>query len=236
MALATLRGAGLFGFALLVAFCIVAATWSAVAIPQDSRILIWVVGLALLPFVNAVFDWFSYGLTIRLLTAGHRRRGLWPLALGVVDAGVALVLFFLLSLALMGILGLVNALRAAPLVDLRALLDGVAARPEDHLWVVAMVASTLLPTFLHLCLAFFSLAGWFPDRVWTRWVDALGAEDDGHAPLGATVGLLGLSLLWVALITAPIGGALWALWTHGGALREGYVDALGTVALWLGVL
>lgn len=234
--LSTRRGIGLFGYALFVACGIAASAWAATVSPQDSTALIWIVGLTLLPLVNAVFDWLSYGLTMWLLTTGHRRRGPWPLLLGIADAGAALVLFILLSLALMGILGLVNALRAAPLVDLRALLDGIAARPEDHLWVVAMVASTLLPTFLHLCLAFLSLAGWFPDRLWTRWVDALGAEDDGHAPLGATVGLLGLSLFWVALITAPIGGAVWALWTHGGTLREGYVHVLSNVGGWIGIL
>jgi len=113
--------------------------------------------IAVLPLVNAWFDWLSYGLTL-----GSWARGIdgpaWRLIFGQLDIVAAAVLFFALSFVLIGTLALIEAWRVDPLLDPRALLDGIRdGNLADNAWVIAMVASTLVPTLVHLAIGFFSL-------------------------------------------------------------------------------
>ncbi|WP_133840797.1 hypothetical protein [Pelagimonas phthalicica] len=186
--------------------------------------------LGLLPCLNAFFDWLSYGMTIFLLQKGQAKRGVWPFLCGVADVVAAGVIFAALAASLVAILAQINLWRGDILVDVRAILD----QPGEHLWVIAMIASTLVPTLVHLGLALFSLITWVPVPFWQGGVDRLLDQEDtmggwwAAARLsGALVGVYGGFLL--------LGGAvLWALWQLGAVIVSGYVGWLHVLLDWIG--
>lgn len=197
---------------------------------HELEILPVLFALGLLPCLNAFFDWLSYGMTIFLLQKGQAKRGVWPLLCGVADVVAAGVIFAALAASLVAILAQINLWRGDILVDVRAILD----QPGEHLWVVAMIASTLVPTLVHLGLALFSLITWVPVPFWQRGVDRLLDQEDtmggwwAAARLsGALVGVYGGFLL--------LGGAvLWALWQFGAVIVSGYVGWLHVLLDWIG--
>jgi hypothetical protein len=145
-----------------------------VGFPSDNPLWasIWLL-LGLLPLLNAIFDWLSYGLTIWLIREGNRRKGLWTLGFWLVDAASAAFLFFALSLTLTCAIGWTNAALAAPILDLHALFTGLTD-PDTrgaHFWVAGMIFSTLVPTVVHLIIVALSAITWVPPRLRT-WCEA----------------------------------------------------------------
>ena len=116
------------------------------------------IGLVLLPLVNAPFDWASIGLTRWLLrknlaTQSARLRLLYS----AVDFFGAMALLVVLSVAaIIAIEGFNAAGRAggmtAPMVDLPTILGDIRADPYagKHFWIYFALFSTLIPTVLHL--------------------------------------------------------------------------------------
>ncbi|MCE8508588.1 hypothetical protein KBY28_09020 [Ruegeria pomeroyi] len=221
---------------MFVCFFLLSAFAAAVLVPADSQLVPWILGLALLPMINLLFDWLSYGITIWLISRGHRKGGVYPLLSAGADLAAAAVLFGLLSAAILITLGMVNGMRAEPLVDLSALLAGLYAEPQDHLWVIAMVGSTLVPTFLHLCLAFLSLVTWARAGVWDALVRQLDKQKPLEHQIGASFGLTAILFLYIAVPPALIVAAGWSIWHYGGGLREAYVGGLINLADWMGYL
>ena len=115
-----------------------------------------IVFLALLPLLNAVFDFFSIGLTRFLLRRGAVSAGSGALGWALGDLASALVFFALLGLALVTMIQWLNGLGAAPLLDLGALFADIRADPGAYWWLYVTLFSTLLPTLLHFVLASFS--------------------------------------------------------------------------------
>ena len=123
--------------------------------------------LALLPLVNAVFDWLSLGLTRTLLrlaqvqlTAGHPLRAS---LFGLVDLVVALGFLVALALTATALLQTTNLLLPASATgagfDLHTTFAAFC-RPGiawEYGWVYVTLFSTLIPTVLHLSLAVFAL-------------------------------------------------------------------------------
>jgi hypothetical protein len=219
------RGGGAYAVFTLGAVALAGA--AAVVTTADSPATIWLLALALLPLINAPFDWASYGATMWLLSRGHRRGGWAPLASGLADAALAfLVIFPLLSLALVTALGLVDRLRDDALIDLGALLAGLQHAPGETWWIVAMVGSTLLPTLLHLGLAFVSLCTWLRATPWNALVRWLDHSASTAAQLAASLGLTLIAVLYVVLPVALIVATGWVIWAHGGVVREVYAQTL----------
>ena len=121
----------------------------------------WLLFLGLLPLINAPLDWLSLGVSRGLLgaIANGSHRGVIALAWALADLLLALAFLVLVAAATVGILALANRLAIAgggvTLVDLDALLAGIAAHPADPrwYWVYFMLLTTLVPTLIHLAAA-----------------------------------------------------------------------------------
>ncbi|MDA7426541.1 hypothetical protein [Thalassococcus lentus] len=220
-------GARRLSFYLLASFL----TGSFIAIGStDAQALLWAIALVLLPSINAFFDWLSYGWTIFLLRWGRSHKKVWPFLAGLADIAVAAVIFALLATTLVIVFAQINLLRGEVLVDVQAILDD----PGAHVWVVAMVASTLLPTLVHLGLAALSVITWVPLPFWGGLVARLDPEQSAVlSNLSAAALALSLMVLYTLPIVA-IGGVLWLLWQHSGWVLDGYLWWLQLVLDWMG--
>ena len=231
---ATAAGArrGLAGYLVFTAALFAAAFTAALIAPADTPAPVWIVGLAVLPLVNAVFDWLSYGATMWLLGRAHRKGGGWRLAAGLADLGLAVILMGLLSAALVTVLALIDRLRADTLIDVSVLLTGLRAAPGESWWLIAMVASTLVPTLAHLGLALLSGTTWVRAELWNRLLDQLDKQHNVFTQFFGSLGFLLLAAAYLLVPAALLGGVIWLIHAHGGILIDGYVGVLlryGTV-------
>lgn len=112
-------------------------------------------------------------------------------------------------------IGAVDLWREVPLVGVGALLAGLRDDPGGTWWVVAMVASTLLPTFLHLCLAFVSAVTWFRAGLWNALLARFDPAQGVEVPLVAKLGFAALFIAYLVIPVVLIAGAGWAVWAHG---------------------
>ena len=150
--------------------------------------------LALLPLVNAVFDWLSLGLTRTLLrlvqgqrAANHPLRArLFALA-ALVDLVVALGFMVALALSATALLQTMNLLLPASATgagfDLHTIFMAFC-RPGiawEYGWIYVTLFSTLIPTVVHLSLAVFALllhGGSAAGR--ERWIELLKNNFNGR--------------------------------------------------------
>ncbi|MEP3846517.1 MAG: hypothetical protein ABJM43_14380 [Paracoccaceae bacterium] len=229
---------GLTAYLLLSCSAIYVGLTSATNLPKADSTAFFIVSLILLPAINVMFDWVSYGITMSLLRKGHTKRGIWPLVLGVVDFAAAIAMFFALSLTLCMLIYLINAYRPTPLnayrptplIDLRLLLAGIKHAPGDHLWVIAMIGSTLLPTLLHVGIAVLSILTWFPAKLWDRMVEGLDTTSGTlQVPLLSSVGLTVVLAVYAILPALAFYGIGWVIWNFGAELRIWYVDQIAYI-------
>lgn len=143
--------------------------------------------LGLIPVLNAIFDFASVGLTRYMLRCGYARFGWRTLAFSLADLLLALSLFVVLVLTMIGGAIFLNMALGAEIIPLDADLveaclgplntsppPGLIAAPQPgsctgslsrdilenparYSWLLITFGSTLLPTLLHLCLALFAL-------------------------------------------------------------------------------
>ncbi|MEL7169799.1 MAG: hypothetical protein AAGN64_10680, partial [Bacteroidota bacterium] len=119
--------------------------------------------MIIIPFVNGVVDWVSWAVS-RLL-GGHllKKPGrVRSIVHAAIDFGLAIVLLGVLIWVLVGSLAIGNRLARIQvghdLVDISRLLDLVESDPlGGGFWVTVMLFSTLIPTVLHLAVAFYGL-------------------------------------------------------------------------------
>lgn len=118
--------------------------------------------LGVLPLVNGLFDFVSYGTTLSLLRWGtHRRRRIIVSAL--LDLAAALAIFLVLGCTLIAVVHWMNETAQVEFFPLPDLFAAVASgNIGSYWWVYAMVFSTILPTSLHFLHAFFSTLLLFP--------------------------------------------------------------------------
>jgi hypothetical protein len=238
----TYRARGGYGYALFTALLVLAL----VSTPTDIRnsgedtrgTSIWLF-LGLLPLMNALFDWLSYGLTIWLIRMGHRKKGLWTLVYGLVDAVSAVLLFFALSLTLTCVIGWTNAALEVPVLDLHALFRSLSdpSTRFEHFWVAGMIFSTLVPTVVHLVIVALSAITWAPPRL-RAWCEAgIGLRDvSGQAFTLSALVVSALYAVYALLLT-------WGLFKLAGAAMVGlsaaipwYLRLVETVATALGAM
>ena len=159
-----------------------------------------------------------------------------PFFFGLVDLALAGVNFFALSVALLAAIATINGLRIEPLIDLPVLLAELRHHPERHLWIVAMVASTLLPTFLHLAAGCLSVTAIVPVAGWNWFIERLDRRTDMLGTAICSGCLSAMALLYVLLPLGLLSAVTVAIWTYGGPVRDWYLEELISVAQWAGLL
>jgi len=117
--------------------------------------------LVVLPLVNAQFDFLSMTATRFFLRRGVNSDWRGQIGWGLADLGVGIVCFLAMCLTAIAVVMGLNAIAPEPLLDLSA----VFREPDSHRWLFFTFLTTLLPTFLHLCLFVFSLATAWPHRL-----------------------------------------------------------------------
>ncbi|MBT0956262.1 hypothetical protein IV417_02590 [Alphaproteobacteria bacterium KMM 3653] len=233
----TQKRVGLLGYFLLLTFSLACTMLAAISLrPEAAEATVLVLGLALLPFINAVFDWFSYGLTIWLLRRGYQRGGFTPWLCAMVDAIAAAIIFFTLSLSICAAFALINANRAEDLVNVAALLTTVKETPSEAAWAIAMVASTLVPTLLHIAVAILAAVTWFPEKFWTWQTERLDGSRSGQVAIPVSLALTASLFVYAAIPVAALYGVGKAIWSHGGAARVWYVETLESTLRVMGLL
>lgn len=112
--------------------------------------------LAILPIANALADFASIGLTRLLLARSVRDDDGWPWE-WIVDALAAVLVLLALGSGVIWFGSSITLSPWVPLIDIRGLLEGIAAAPGEHIWLYAALFSTLAPTIAHLTLGSFGL-------------------------------------------------------------------------------
>ncbi len=187
--------------------------------------------LGVLPFINGLFDWVSYGVTFGFLKRGMAKGGAWPFLFGILDLAFALMAFFALGLALGGSILALNWLAGAEIFSLAALIDGIRNTPEAYGWVYLMLFSTLLPTVLHFCLALVSCQAWLAHVPRLRTLTERCIDTAQNSTLSALGAALLVGGLWVLIPWLAVGaGALllhfgWDMLTGVGGAYLAFFEA-----------
>ena len=170
----------------------------------------------LLPLFNALFDFACAGLTRYLLRMGlDQKRATWW---AVLDGLSGIAIFFALGCALIAFITCVIPADGVPLLDLAQLFANLRSAPDDYIWLMIKLFSTLLPTLLHLSLAALTLALQYPTW-WRNFVTDL-LKQDAHSRQTAL--LSGVCIC--AMITVALSILIWIFafaitHDHGVTLR-----------------
>ncbi|MEM1151179.1 MAG: hypothetical protein AAGI03_11585 [Pseudomonadota bacterium] len=114
--------------------------------------------LLALPLINGLFDWFSIGLTRKLLRDGLVKGGVWPFVNAALDMVAAIALLFtLLLVSLAYIYGLNIAAFLAgspPVFDVAGTLELLRADAGNPSlwWIYITVFTTFIPSLVNLSL------------------------------------------------------------------------------------
>jgi hypothetical protein len=233
-------GRGLPAYGLLVAGLTAIVTLVLILAPRldtppETRILIF--AFALLPVVNALFDYLSYGLTLTLMAKGrHGRRGLSGriLLFGLGDALAAVAILIGLGLALTLLVAFIDHASGVPLFDLPQVFADLRD-PEArgaYAWLVLACLTTLVPTLVHLCIAALSASAWFP----AGWREAVARRVEGaHGPVGRLWGTALAAVAGTGCLVLFLGAPLAALGFLSGRFADAVpltLEGLGLGVLW----
>lgn len=185
-----------------------------------------------LPLVNAVLDVVSYGTT--LITARMGMARVWhPFLWGLIDAVLAVFYLFVLGAVLVSVIAALNHVTGVEFFSLGQILAEIGD-VKTYWWLWLMAFSTLIPTFVHLCIACFSLQPCAGRRYRTRliyWIE--NHENTVYGPLAS----LGLAGLWAVSIVVPLGvlGLLgWGVYVAGADQFLGaYIQWLTDLVVWI---
>ena len=204
--------------------------WSVIFIflPLDNTLnefLGLIIFLGILPFFNAIFDAFSYAITLTLMRLGFVIKK--PLLFWFFDMVAALGLFLLLGGVLIFVLSVLNFFQGALVFDLQSIFKGIKETPNDYWWLYAMLFSTALPTTAHGILALFAIQKWLPLFFRLKIVSWIDKRHEG--PLLAALAPLALSIIWITPFVVVIGIVYFAWPFVGQGLKLiawGYFDVL----------
>ena len=192
--------------------------------------------LVVLPFLNALWDWVSWGISRWLGTKIVRRRSVIRIAgHAVIDAVAALLLLVGLTVTLVIVIEGINVLgqtfaNVAPL-GLDEFLVKAAADPwgPNGLWVTCMLLSTLLPTMTHFLMVIASPLALLPPRRFRHWLADRLAGDPAAHELSEVAWYF--ALFWPVagvILVAMFAGVLWVI----AEAKEPVSDMLYELALW----
>lgn len=226
--------AGVVAFAGAFGYAIVGA--GAVGVVNDRAFVILVASIiiflyALLPLLNAVLDWLSWAVTRRLLraaatkTKADRWAPLWLAAELLIDLLFALVCLVVLAALLALAFESRNQFGSGVPWDWRNIAEAAARAPfTEGILVTGMLATTFVPTLLHLGFGFYGLhLAFAPDQSGIRALLRRGNLSVGEANwaarqmmrvrfnvIYAIPGALAVLLVFFALFYYPV------LWIFGG--------------------
>jgi hypothetical protein len=190
--------------------------------------------LALLPLVNACFDFVSIGTTRWLVRVGTVRRRL-ALVLALGDVVAAAVFFTALGCTLIAAVHGLNQLAHPDLLDLQGLFDGVRAAPGQYWWLYATIFTTLVPTFLHIAVAGASAIAWLP-QAWKRPLlrHVEGATEWARHRWIATLALAAIATLAILVPLFLAAGGAMLLYHFHPEIGGGYLRVFEGFARWIG--
>lgn len=221
---APFAGAGAFAVAGTVA-AIAMGVFVVLAIAASGSTSLDAGGVALLlffvalPILNAVLDWPSWWVSRKLggnlvdqiaKDAGRRRRSVVLVLHGLADFIAAVVLLYLLAIALPFMIELFNLWAEASGVskplELRAFLNRAVSQPwPDGLWVLAMLLSTLFPTLLHaMALVASPVMIWLGSDVRRQGIAAELVATNPPSPAAVRYASWHLARTWLIAIIAPL--------------------------------
>ena len=162
-------------------YVLLTAAFASVAseLADNRKVLVFALGL--LPLLNAVFDYLSYGVTLTLIKFGAARKNVWSFGVALIDAVVAYGLLVALGSSIVLTLGLINLLADGTFMDVGSILDGLrdpAAR-GNYTWLYLTLFSTLVPTGVHLVVGCSAFTTWLPMRAKVWIADQILREDTG---------------------------------------------------------
>ena len=192
--------------------------------------------LVVLPFLNALWDWVSWGISRWLGTEIVRRRSVSRIAgHAVIDVVAALLLLLGLTVTLVIVIEGINVLgqtfaNVAPL-ELDEFLVKAAADPwgPNGLWVTCLLLSTLLPTMTHFLMVIASPLALLPPRRFRHWLADRLAGDPAAHELSEVAWYF--ALFWPVagvILVAMFAGVLWVI----AEAKEPVSDMLYQLALW----
>ena len=220
--------------------CIVVVARFLFPMVDDTRNLLlsvtFVVFLALLPLLNAAWDWVSLGVSRGLLAGIFHglHRGWVPLAWGLADFILAFLFMAGLVAMVVAAVAYLNVLSVGGggtlMVDLQGLFTGLRADPgnPEFYWIYFMLLSTLIPTLLHLLIAGASVMQSIAHH-WQRavqWRESAAKEllDNSVIRLNARVYLTIVPMLGLVVPLGLLWGLQKALTIHGGWLGGRMID------------
>ncbi len=189
--------------------------------------------LPLLAIVNAPFDWFSLGVTRRLLRAGLKRRGWWAILFSLADLVVALLCMVTLAFAMILAVQAFNASLVwnggAAVYDLHAVMadlsDSDRRWQPEYFWIYCTIFSTFIPSLLNMIIG--SQAIWRGLLPFNRWAAS-------KLPLRVSISRVDMIRLPPFLAfqnLAVIGLAVAALWAFIYTLMFWLLPLFGAVTL-----
>ena len=169
--------------------------------------------LAILPLFNAMFDFFSIGITRWLLRRGAVSGGKAAIGWALLDLLAAAVLFAILGIALISYFHWLNGRSRSDVLDIEILFTDIRADPRGYWWLYAMVFTTIVPTIAHFVVASFSFIIAFMPNSIAGWIRRqLNGIERSAVPLWAawfvlsTLGAVGIAavvhVFWVLFLIA----------------------------------
>jgi hypothetical protein len=158
--------------------------------------------IGVLPLINGLADFASTGLTRHLLRRSLRTSGRWEAAADLIGGAAICLLLGCAIIAFIEFTPLVDQTRLANLPQIFADLADPATRGQ-YWWLLVMLASTLIPTALHLHLALATAVRYVPARLRHRIADRFEQAAAADSNLGGRRAVLMLSALNAAAIVIP---------------------------------
>jgi hypothetical protein len=187
-------------------------------VPDAANLLLVMLGLV--PLLNLPFDFLAIGFTRGLLRRGIAPRASTslPFRLGLLDAGIGLLLQLLLAAALIAGLQAADALmlRAGaghPVIDVPARLAALGDAPyaAENWWIWITMLSTLIPSALNLAAGTVSLVTISSRSHRDSLINRIRGLGDGKGP-GTTRFEITLGLALPAAFGTMLAGlVLWGL-------------------------
>ena len=165
-----LKGLIVFCMLYLIAFPILVfwlPRWINLSAPQNWMLLVF---CGALPIINALFDWFSLGITRFLLRRGQGKTGFQPVLYAALDLYAAVVMLALVMLASLGYVQVMNAAAGQTIVDVDGLLNTLRTDPANPTvwWVYVTIFTTMVPSLVNLFLGGLAIVRGLPSV--TLWI------------------------------------------------------------------
>jgi hypothetical protein len=211
----------------------------------DRSLIFLLKGLSLyllLPLINAVFDWVSWGITRALFKASSRLSGLKGVILQaltiILDLATALLFLYLLALAIPFLLESINwGVKLAGsnvYFPWENYLHAVKNAPfSDGLLVTSMLLTTLIPSVLHVAFGIFGIVQAISpaSRKAARLIPTDKAEVMSAAKVTQVVHVLIWSNIWRVVSVLVVSAGLWGLWLLVGSYFSPFLTYLLDTAL-----